>query len=394
MRPVAAVVEVPISPDRRPGTTTPGLVETSRFVGKVLGKDSVVRFHHLSAPSFAAVESRRYVPRTVTAKDLWRPPEDPAALAAEIAKRQAQADDQVATTSLLFQTLHDAYDAHLPVSLAPEVLWYAVCHEVAIAVKKDPDAYAHLYTTTPGEKQNITVSVDHYTYEGPNDWASGIQLFDGELRKRVPDGIMAHALPKFSTSTQESDVALLVAFMDAASPFYEYGMSTCCGIPKVRLEGTPEDWRTLVVEAQALSEVFRKDLGTYFDHLVPVLATLARAAKGEDVGTSFWQSMVKVDHGSGGPYVSGWVCAFWNYVCLKDGNHVAKDASLYDWTKGGHFHGMNPDDFTSHVSQVPFTWDYYGQQIPMALVSGVTGVELDGEFYCPRLGFAVVEKRS
>ena len=417
MRPSCLTVDIPLPPldpyereapitlqDRlkakREGTPLPppvgGKVESTSFLNHVLGQGAVARWHYLSRPEFHAVHTTQYVPRIPTEEEVvkmfsWGSKRTPEEMAFLVTRTQKQAQESVCGTSLLFQTLHDAYDKHLPVSLAPEVLWYAICHEVAYTVKQAPAEYAHLFTTTPDKKQKIVVEVP-FSYEGPNDWAAGIQMFDGELRDRVPDGIMDHILPTFSTSTQESDIALLIAFMDAASPYYEYGMFTCCGIPRVRLEGVPDDWKMLVTKAQALSEVFSKDLGLYFEHLIPVLATLSKAAQGEDVGLSFWKSMVKVDGGSGGPYVSGWLTTFWNYVSLAKGRTVPKDKSLYDWKKGGHFHGLRPDSFTSHVTRVDFEWNYYGRLIPMGLVSGVIGVEMDGDFLCPRLGFGVIER--
>lgn len=416
MRPSCLTVDIPVPPlrsDEREvhitlqdrlkaklgGTPLPppstGKVESTSFLNHVLGQGTVAQWHHLSRPEFHAVHTRRYVPRIPTEEDVrktfYREAPSPEILAERVTRMQKEAKESVCGTSLLFQTLHDAYDKHLPVSLAPEVLWYAICHEMAYTVKSKPDDYAHLFTTTPDKKQKIVVEVP-FSYEGPNDWAAGIQMFDGELRSRVPDGIMEHLLPKFSTSTQESDIALLVAFMDAASPYYEYGMCTMCGIPRIRLEGTPDDWKTLVVKAQALSEVFSKDLGLYFEHLLPVLSTLSKAANGQDVGMAFWKSMVKVDGGSGGPYVSGWLTAFWNYVSYARGKIVPKDKGMYDWSKLGPMHGLRPDSFTSHVTRVNFEWNYYGRLIPMGLVSGVIGVEMDGDFLCPQLGFGVIER--
>lgn len=388
-RPIAATITgLPVS-DELPRKSTPGPVPIERLLRAIIGQDVVVSVHGASATEFAAVDANQYSTEQPVNEDWFRhvPPDDLPLLRAARLRN-------CPTTSLLFQTLHDCFDQHLPVSLAPEVLWYAVLHEVGIAVKRAPDRYAHLFTTTPDTKEKIIVFVNEFLYGSPdNDWARGIELFRPELKTRVPSMVMAHALPAFSTRDAISDVAHLVAFLDAASPFYEYVMYTCCGIPAIRLEGRPEDWDTLAASARALRDDFAEDLGAYFDILGPVLDTLARAAHGEDVGTEFWQSMVKVAGDSGGPYVTGWITAFWNYVHSSD-QLTVKDQCFHDWRREEAFHGLHPSQFTSHVSVVPFEWNYYNQKIPMVLASGILSVVVEDGFYCPRLGWAVIERRA
>lgn len=367
-RPIAATINIPINiPEPRDPwhrkhlaeeeeerrTTVAAEVPTERFIREVLGGNP--RLKHVSRQSLTVVDGRH----------TMRP------------------------SSLLFQTLHDAYDLHRSVSLAPEVIWYTIMHEVAVTVRKNPAKYAHLFTTTPDSKQEIVVEIPGAPWDDDGHW---IQMFDPALRERVPDGIMDHTILRFSTSTVESDVATLVAFMDAASPYYEYTMHTMCGIPSVRLEGKPGDWSLIALKAMVLSEVFATDLGLYFQHLLPVLDRLAAAARGEDVGLDFWRSMVKVDGGSGGPYVSGWITTLWNYVSDQKGGMNPKREGLYDWQGGGH-HGLNPDAFTSHVSSVPFKWVWEdGSEHPMSFFGGILGVEKDGDYFCPRLGWAVGER--
>ncbi|WP_406297275.1 DUF4419 domain-containing protein [Embleya sp. NBC_00888] len=70
------------------------------------------------------------------------------------------------SSSLLLRALHMCFSAHLPLSLSPDVLWYAVVHEVAVHVRLDPDTHASLFTDTPGQRQTITVRDD----SAPLDW--------------------------------------------------------------------------------------------------------------------------------------------------------------------------------------------------------------------------------
>jgi hypothetical protein len=42
--------------------------------------------------------------------------------------------------------------------------------------------------------------------------------------------------------------------MDAMKSFFEYSVSTMCGIPEITLEGTPEDWRKIEEKTKALAK--------------------------------------------------------------------------------------------------------------------------------------------
>ncbi len=286
IRPVAAVISIPLTSNddygkKRRDETTARDVSVRSFLANALKIDATT-VKHSSRERFFVPDGNQH--REVQKWQL---------------SKGRPLDSHVRPMSLLFQTLHDAYDLHRPVSLAPEVIWYAITHEIAITVRRNTERYAHLYTSEPAGKQTINIDMPGAPWDDDGHWING---FSKELKARVPEGSMDHSLLSFSTSTMESDVATLISFMDAASPFYEYSMTTCCGIPQVRLEGTPEDWQLIVVKAQFLAEAFSQDLSLYFQHLIPVLSKLAQAAAGKDVGSDFWQSMVKIDGGSGGPY--------------------------------------------------------------------------------------------
>lgn len=293
--------------------------------------------------------------------------------------------------SKLIGAIHNCYDRHLPLALSPEVIWYTILHEIAIHSKKFPTECAHLFTMKPDEVQIVRVRDDSLRYDAPSNWGGAIQLFDDALRELVPEGSMETFLPKFSTSTKETDISMLVAFMDAASPYYAYRVSTLCGIPRIRLNGTPDDWMTLVRNTTILSERV-PGLDSWFAELIPVLQKIHAAAEGER-DLDFWQSIYKVSGGSGGPYVSGWITTLSAYTYTYKKEVVRKDSRYGDWkqmmTKG--HGGFTTDVFLPHLSSVPFIWEYLGAEIPMTFVSGVVGLSKVDDFFTPSLGWAVLE---
>lgn len=299
-----------------------------------------------------------------------------------------------AKTSLFFQTIHECFSEHFPLALSPEVLMYLVLHEVAVCVKQNPEDYRHLFTTT-AEKQLIHVLHDGLREGQPSPWDEVLGLFNVGLADRVPKGLMEHALPSFSTHTVETQATSLVAFMDAASPFYTFKCSTCCGIPKIRLLGQTEDYKKLLNACAALSEQFSKHLGLYFTHLLPVLRKISEQAAGAPVDHDFWKSIYKHLSGSGTDAMSGWITAFLNYEC-ENGKFAQKHTEYFDTMKerGGWPRGYDRDSAPCHLNRVAFIWNYFGTEKPMEFIGGIMGRDnLDG-FVTPRLGFAIAHKEG
>jgi hypothetical protein len=288
--------------------------------------------------------------------------------------------DRTPDRSLLIHALNTCYDLHLPFSLSPEIVWYTIISEIATCVKADPETYAHLYTTTPKEKQKIVVYINEFVYGQPNDWGQGIAQFKPELEARVPSNILQHTVKTFSTSTPEVDISLLMTFMDAASPFYSYRMVTLCGIPDIKLLGTVDDWSSIRASVMTFQAWFPA-LEPYLTRLTETLTKIINTYFLGMTDISFWRNIYKIGGGSGGPYISGWITDLFAY------SYDNKTPRLL--TYRGH---ITTDNMPTHISTVPFTWEYFGTEIPMLFVTGIMGIEIDEEgFYTPKLGFGVIE---
>ena len=325
------------------------------------------------------------------------------------------------TVSKFVLSLHTAFAKHIPFSLSPQILMSIITQEVAQYVKdhsEDP-SIASLFTRTPGEKPKIVVEVDDFVYGSPNnDWLAGIEKFRTKLTDLVPSGVMEYMTPRFSDSTLETEVVHLVSFMDAASKYYDYGMSTMCGVPSFRIEGTADDWDTVIKSVTAMAGVL-PGLTCYFKHLTPILREIRNTADGNKIDNDFWASIYKQNHGSGGPYSNGWFNNLYAHVYgqdwrtkkakvvlkdkdnrfsypLCDGNRYGTEGYEGECfpTKGlnSSFGGSKLNNFPSNLSVVDFEWNYLGTKIPMAFVGGITSVEMNEGFLTPRLGISVLEK--
>jgi Domain of unknown function (DUF4419) len=299
-------------------------------------------------------------------------------------------DHGVATVSLGIQAIHQAFAAHVPLSLTPDLLWYLVVHEVAEHVRQNPGRYTGTFTRAAEWQQTVVTRDDRLRQDDPSCWPQSIGLVRDPLRAGIGEYSMELFLPQFSTTTEEAETALLIALMDVASPYYRYEWYTACGIPQIRLDGTAADWQSLHFRADQLAREFA-GLSGYFTELLPVLQAIAETASGTTPDENFWRSIYKHMNSSGGMFVTGWITAFLAYIKLPDGSQLKHE---FDWRSqmSNPWGGYKTNWFPSHVSKVQFVWDEDGTWHDMTLAAGITGVDLDDDtFLAPRLGFAVTE---
>lgn len=328
-----------------------------------------------------------------------------------------------AASSLFLNTVHYCFAKHYPLGIRPEALMWMVLHEVGVTVKQNSETYRDLFTTEAG-KQLIDVTnceLDIHDFSQVEGWAHGIEQLYDELKARIPSSLPEYLLPKISTHDLDSRTASLVAVLDAASPYYDYLMRTCCGIPKIRLFGCAEDYDNIYRACVKLAEIFQAHLGKYFRYLLPVLKEIADTVAGrKGMDNDFWSSIYNHYSGSGTDDMDGWITAFVNYKFIG-GRHVEKEAELFDWkahlaqVEQGKIYGegIHREDIPNHLSAVPFVWNYAknhghqtegefagrnfkldnggnGANFDCRLVGGFLAVEDVDGFATPVLSYAVI----
>ncbi len=294
------------------------------------------------------------------------------------------------SNSLMYQAAYNAFKHHIPLSLSPVILWYAISHEIATYVKKNAQKYAKYFTDSPQKKIKIRIYDDNLIYGGNNDWTRVLRFFKNILSEYITSELYHILLPKFSTMTEEDEMAILVNFMDTISEYYEFEACVPCGIPRIRLEGTLSDWELLVKNTQKLRQFFGKgQLSDYFKHLLPVLETIKNTVQQGKGDLEFWKSIYKAEGGCGGPFITGWLIAFIAYCYPAEQFGLRR---YFDWKIRGTY--IFDDSIPPHISKVKFKWQYGEQNIPMMFISGILGVDRVDQFLTPKLGFGVIELKE
>ena len=122
----------------------------------------------------------------------------------------------------------------------------------------------------------MRVNCDDFEFGSPdNDWPS----FFTQISDKIKDilGKKAHEMfvYAFSTTTSLDKTVYEGTLLSAMQKYFCYVCCTACAIPKVRLLGTPNDWKKL---RDKISEISRFNLDWWISKLLPIIDKIIAAA--------------------------------------------------------------------------------------------------------------------
>lgn len=296
------------------------------------------------------------------------------------------------------EAVHVAFDQHYPLALSPDHVWLCIAQGFANHVNLHSDAYRDRLVGFEGKKDLVVIR-DSFVKGSPvNDWEGVFGELSAQLHAHIGK-TRDLVVSDFSTTTPAAKAASEIVLMDAMQAFFDYTVLTRCGIPQVTLLGTVADWRRLKAKFQALTEL---DLW-WTKGLAPIVDKIVESAEGKP-DTKFWESFYKVNGGSGGPYVTGWINTLFPYIARAGGGGIEPNRYATEWASSGDWGGgPNPSSFLAGVSKAPFLWKYLGTDIPMNFLGGFIGFQqadtataaregLPPLTIQPTLGWAVTER--
>ena len=282
-----------------------------------------------------------------------------------------------------------AFDGHYPLVLSPDHVWTLLAQGFANHVRVHGEELRSRVVDHRG-RLVLTIRRDDFVKGDPNTpWHEVIAEFGQGITEHIGkkhDLVVAD----FSTTSELERTVSTLTLMDAVANYFDYRVVTMCGIPEITLLGTPEDWRSIRNRARVFHEF---DLGWWVDALEIALDAFVDASQGR-ADAELWQSFVKMQSVSGGPYMTGWINILFPYLMDWQGRLVRNPhIRPCQRSKGEHFHGgAATRDLPGGLAAVAFVWEYLGQTIDMEFLGGFIGIEQrpDGALI-PALGWAVRE---
>lgn len=156
--------------------------------------------------------------------------------------------------------LAQAYETESPIAFGPDVLWTVLLYQISDLVATDPNYYRTLFTHS-SNKLTIRIATTN-----PTDLSTYIDRIIAQLIELVPARLASFFLPTLD-SDHESTIARSAAFAGITKHYYTYQGNQGCqgpcreitkGIPKVRLLGRSDEWRTISHNWSVICDAFAR----------------------------------------------------------------------------------------------------------------------------------------
>lgn len=265
-----------------------------------------------------------------------------------------------------------AYANHIALELWVDHVKLVILQGFAIHIKENAEKFREQFVHHQ-DKKNLSVRRDDFILGQENPWTEVFGQFVDKVNNDIKDDVLIGLIQEPSqTTTPTTMAAINVAVLDAFSKYYNYTLSTMCGIPNITLKGSVEDWIKL---KELVHYLGKYDFTWYTDKMEEILDEFIAAAKGE-AHIAFWQAFVKRSGGSGGPYYSGHIKYFFAY--LGDGTYQRNE-----------FDVITSNSVPSGLSTVPFKWNYYNDTYEMKFIAGFSSLNINNGAVYPDVAWVI-----
>ncbi|MDJ1184636.1 DUF4419 domain-containing protein [Roseofilum casamattae] len=288
--------------------------------------------------------------------------------------------------------VHLAFSEHRPLLLTPDIIWLTIAQGFSHHINNHAEQFRDRFVSHSG-KETLKIEVLSIP-ETAEQWSNSVREWTLLLRDRVGADLYHLLECNFSTTTPNSLTASRIVMMDVFRQYFDYRMVCICGIPKITLLGTVEDWQSICDRVRAIAEY---DLSWWTDRLLPICEEFVNTASGQP-SLSFWQQIYKPQDAYGGDVITGWLAELFPYL-LDDmtkaptrKNYILNiersNLTIHD--------GISPDSLPLGLSQVPFKIALGKQEFALELLAGFIGVyqHPDEGTLSAEIGWSVQERNQ
>lgn len=269
-----------------------------------------------------------------------------------------------------FDVVALAYAKHYALEINPDDIWLMILDGIRLHVKSNRKKMKDRFIA-PGTDSSIAVLDNSLTPESTHkEWFWTIaNLFDS-LQAKLPAETGIPLKTKFSTTSPVDYNISRTMTMAVASQYYSYSVYTLCGIPKIKVNGTKDDWMLLKDSFNRLAE--QLDMKWWANALNPVLDEFVNTFDGK-INLKHWKNIYKrfKPEGCGNPRFNGWISRFLPYT-KDDRSDEEKYVKHTNWAEQLDFYNI-----PKGITFVDVQWNYLGEKIPLKLYTGFVGIQVD-----------------
>jgi hypothetical protein len=292
----------------------------------------------------------------------------------------------------LVHAVHQAFCDHRPLVLSPDAIWLTIVQGFAQHLQQNSETFRNRIVPHHGKKQ---LRVETLSLE-PTAWPQLIAQLCAQIRDNSDPFLYETLDCEFTTTTPTIRTASRIALMETYCRYYEHVAAYVCGIPKITLEGTSDDWRRIRDRVQVLATF---DFEWWTHRLTPILDEFVSTANGVP-DLRFWEAIYKPKEVYGDELVRGWICDLFPYLgSAKLYRNGELETERIDWVQpespSNRFPGVSLEAFPNGISRVPVTVESPGNRTtPVELLGGFFGVSQspNDNALAPIISWAVVEK--
>lgn len=266
--------------------------------------------------------------------------------------------------------IHRAFSEHRTLRLTPDDIWTVITQGIGQHVNMNHEKLRSHFVGYEGKKDVVVVRNEFVRGRTTrSDWMGVAEEWAQKARAlQTPTGaeFTGRMIQSFSTTQPIHTLGYNAAVLSTLGNYMSYKLQTYCGIPRVELIGTVEDWKQLHESVQKLN-LGGLGIEQWDRRLLDVTAALHRARSNAATGSvdqqdaAFFRSIYKYESRSGGDVVSGWVCQLFPYL----GSTKQTNSHLFNANAS-----VATNSFPTGLVNVSFEWEYYTEKFPMTLYSG------------------------
>ena len=208
--------------------------------------------------------------------------------------------------------LYYAHINHLPIRIKPDDIWLLIVQAFCTHVNENSEKLRKYFVDFEGKK---TLEIK-YSYVHPipiellpyEDFPIKI---NEEMKKYLGNEIVDDLTSNFTTTDYNSYLVSKLSIMGTFKKYFEYVMNVCvCGSPYIILEGTEDDYKSLISKAKKLRKY---EFEWYIDRIIPCIEKMVEAKQG-NIDIEFFKNIIQyqfVGLGCGGSTkIFGWIIKF------------------------------------------------------------------------------------
>ncbi len=277
-----------------------------------------------------------------------------------------------------------AYKEHRPFVISPDIVWLLINQGFARHISNNAEEFRNQIVNFENKKTLTVLSNDIELGNPSSNWEGVFPQFTNQISDYTGKELINILTADFSTTTQTSRIVSEITVMETVKEYFNYKVIMVgCGIPKITIEGTVEDWERVLEKTKYISKY---KLKWWTDELKPILKQIIETKKGK-FKKKFWMNMVKshTEKKYGSPTtINGWIINFFPYT--KEG----KKTDLKPISK--------INDLASEMVKVPFILEdvINKKSYKMEFWAGFIGLSQNKENYTlkPEIGWAINNKEK